>query len=402
MSILVGRWFGLPVPVWLALGALVICDLILVLPAHPVLQSWASVSLAILLPGMLLVNALLKPRARVQLMERFVLGVGAGFAVLVILMLVLSYLPGGLSFTQVLLSFNAVVLLLSVGNAYTLRSPLRFYPRTWREDRTLWPLVALLVGAAFLRFTHLGYSELHGDEALVALRATDVIQGWERGLFVHKKGPAEILIGTTMYLLAGGLTEFAAHLPFALASWTGVLAVYVLGRRWFGAVTGWWAGPMVAVDGYLMAFGRMLQYQSIVFLMVVLAVLAVELAHRRGEHVRRYLLLASLCMATGLLAHYEAVIAAVPVAVLLLGMWQREGGDVAAARRMASWLALPLLLGSALCTLFYVPFVLDPEFFRDTFAYIFGHRLAGQAAPEVFLTVVGRSTLYSSSYYFWT
>ena len=31
---------------------------------------------------------------------------------------------------------------------------------------------------------------------------------------------------------------------------------------------------------------------------------------------------------------------------------------------------------------FYVPFILDPEFFRDTFAYIFGHRLAGEAPPK--------------------
>ena len=69
---------------------------------------------------------------------------------------------------------------------------------------------------------------------------------------------------------------------------------------------------------------------------------------------------------------------------------------------MARWLTLPLLLGAAICVAFYVPFILDPEFFRDTFAYIFGHRLAGEAPPEVFAAVVGRSTLYSSSYYFGT
>ena len=77
-------------------------------------------------------------------------------------------------------------------------------------------------------------------------------------------------------MLTGHLTEYAAHLPFALASWTGVLAVYTVGRRWFGPVAGWWAGAMVAVDGYLMAFGRMLQYQSIVFLMVVVTCLRLK------------------------------------------------------------------------------------------------------------------------------
>lgn len=395
---MVRRRFG-----WLAvvLALIVVCDLLLLAPIPNGLQSWAAVALAILLPGALLVNLLVPLRARVLDGERFVYSVGAGFGLLVLVMLGLSYLPGGLSFAQVLVSFHLLILFLVVASFFI--SPpfnLRFQRPVF--SMRLAALVALLVGAAFLRFTNLGYSDLHGDEALVALRATDVIQGWERALFVHKKGPGEILTGTAMYMLTGELTEFSAHLPFALASWTGVLATYLLGRRWFGTVAGWWAGAMVAVDGYLMAFGRMLQYQSLVFLMVVLTVLAVELARRNRSNAQRHLLLAALFLATGLLAHYEAVIAVVPATVLLYALWQREGSNRAAAQRVFKWMSMPLLVGAAICAAFYVPFVLDPEFFRDTFAYIFGHRLAGQAAPEVFPTVVGRSTLYSSSYYFWT
>ena len=386
---------------WAAVVALALCDALLLLPLPNGVKSWAAVGLTVVLPGMLLVNWLISPRARIAFGDRFALGMGAGFGLLVTLMLALSYLPGGLNFTQVVVSFNVLVLLLLVGNHMAWRDT-RVIMRVPTLHRTSFAMAVLLAGAAFLRFTNIGYSELHGDEALVALRATDVIQGWERALFVHKKGPGEILIATTMYLLAGGLTEFAAHLPFTLASWTGVLAIYSLGRRWFGPVAGWWAGAMVAVDGYLMAFGRMLQYQSIVFMTVVVAVLAIELARQRGQNPHRYLLLAALCLATGLLAHYEAVIAFVPAAVLLTALWQREGGNWIATQQMARWLAWPLVLGAAICAAFYVPFVLDPEFFRDTFAYIFGHRLAGQASPEVFPTVVGRSTLYSSSYYFWT
>lgn len=384
-----------------ALVALILCNAILLIPAPNALQSWAAVGLAILLPGLLLVNWVVGQGDEIGLGERFVFGVGAGLGLLVVLMLALSYLPGGLSFAQVSVSFNVLALLLVVANVFWVRSSPFTFPQPYLNGQLL-SLAALLIGAAFLRFTNIDYSDLHGDEALVALRATDVIQGWERALFIHKKGPGEILIGTAMYVLTGGLTEYAAHLPFALASWTGVLATYSLGRRWFGPVAGWWAGAMVATDGYLMAFGRMLQYQSIVFLMVVATVLAVEVARQRGVAVTRYLLLAALFLATALLAHYEGVMAFVPAFVLLGALWRQEGGDGAALRRVARWMALPLVLGVAICAAFYIPFVLDPEFFRDTFAYIFGHRLAGQAAPEVFPTVVGRSTLYSSSYYFWT
>ncbi|MCC6454927.1 MAG: glycosyltransferase family 39 protein [Caldilineaceae bacterium] len=398
---IVRRLIGLPA---VSLVVLAICNLLLLTPVPNVLHSWAAVGLAILLPGLLLVNLLVGQRAEAPgLGEYLAYGVGAGLGLLVLLMLALSYLPGGLSFAQAALSLNALVILLIAGNVITLPGSPSFSVRLPHLDWNLVALAALLLGAALLRFTHLGYSELHGDEALVALRAVDVIQGWERALFIHKKGPGEILTGSAIYLLTGSLTEYAAHLPFALASWAGVLATYTLGRQWFGPVAGWWAGAMVAVDGYLMAFGRMIQYQSVIFLMVVLTVLAVERARQRGQDVTRYLLLAALFLATGLLAHYEAIIAVVPALVLLIALWQKqEGYWLVATRRMARWLALPLLLGAAICAAFYVPYVLDPEFFRDTFAYIFGHRLAGQAAPEVFPTVVGRSTLYSSTYYFWT
>lgn len=400
--------------VWLlpviTLAALGLCDLLLLTPAPHLLQSWAALGLAALLPGALLGQVLLGQNTEVREWAgapwaRLLYSIGLGYGLLVLTLLGLSYLPGGLRFAQVALTLHGLILLLlAVIWLRTRQSVLQpfAWPAFRLNGRTL-ALVALLLGAAYLRFTHLGYSELHGDEALVALRAVDVIQGWERALFIHKKGPGEILLGTAMYVLTGRLTELAAHLPFALASWAGVFAVYLLGRRWFGPVAGWWAAAMVAVDGYLMAFGRMLQYQSIIFLLVVLTVLAMQQALERGRTSARYLLVAAFLLATGLLAHYEAIIAVVPAGWLLLCLWRQQAGNW----RARSWqvvrqMALPLLVGTAILVAFYVPFILDPEFFRDTFAYIFGHRLAGHSLPEGLAIVVGRSTLYSSSYYFWT
>ncbi|HXF60764.1 MAG TPA: glycosyltransferase family 39 protein, partial [Caldilineaceae bacterium] len=385
-----------------ALAGLVLCNLLLWVDAPVELQSWAALGLSALLPGLLLVDLWVGRQADAPgLGERLVYSVAAGYGLLVLVMLGLSYLPGGLTFLQVALTFNLLVVLLAGFHVGLYRhglSAIRLPALRWGGPGVA--LAALLIAAAYLRFTHLGYSELHGDEALVALRAVDVIQGWERALFVHKKGPGEILTGAAIYVLTGRLTEYAAHLPFALASWVGVLATYLLGRRWFGPVAGWWAGAMAAVDGYLMAFGRMLQYQSLVFLMVVLTVLAMQQAADRPRTPGRYLLLASFLLATGLLAHYEAAVAAVPALWLLVCLWRsQEGGGWARTGRMLRLMAAPLLLGAGLLMAFYVPFVLDPEFFRDTFAYIFGHRLAGRTAPEGLAIVVGRSTLYSSSYY---
>ncbi len=395
------------------LAILMVCNLLLLTPAPLVLQSWAAVGLGVLLPGLLLTAVLLAHHGdRAELEEYLIFGVGMGYVLLVLIMLGLSYLPGGLTFWQVMSTFTLIVIVLTVGlGVISLRSGERavipmvgMRPTRWLRS-IRWPaiaLVVLMIGAGYLRFTHLAYSELHGDEALVALRAVDVIQGWERGLFVHKKGPGEILIGAAMYRLTGGLTEYTAHLPFALASWTGVLAVYSLGRRWFGPVAGWWAGAMVAVDGYLMAFGRMLQYQSIIFLLVVLTVLAMQCAFDRRQATTRYLLMAAFLLATGLLVHYEAAIAAVPALWLLIALWHsRASAGLGTTWQLARQIAIALLVGTVILASFYVPYIRDPEFFRDTYAYIFGYRLAGQTVPDGLAIIVGRSTLYSSSYYFW-
>ncbi len=389
-----------------SLAGALLCDLLLLIPVANALQSWAALGLAVLVPGLLLMRALLGYQVDTPLLgERFVYGIGLGFVLMVLLMLGLSYLPGGLTFAQVFLAFNGLILLLAISNFLQLRSaplPSPSLPASM-ASWSIVALLALLLGAAYLRFTNIGYSELHGDEALVALRAVDVIQGWERALFVHKKGPGEILTGTMSYLLTGELTEYAAHLPFAFASWTGVLATYLLGRRWFGSVAGWWAGALVAVDGYLMAFGRMLQYQSLIFLLTVLTVLVMQRAVDRHRRAGRYLLVAALLLATGLLYHYEAIIAVLPATWLLISLWQVQADSRwRATGQLLRRLALPLLVGLAILASFYLPFVRDPEFFRDTYAYIFDYRLAGHTVPEGLAVIAGRSTLYSSSYYFWT
>lgn len=368
-------------------------------PSDPV-QSWAVLAVTVLLPGYLAGQLWLGQR--VALGERLVLSVGLGFALLILFLLGLSYLPGSLGWGETIAAFNGLILLLALVTWRRQPASATAAPSSWTAWEVI-ALVGLLLGAAYLRFTHIGYSELHGDEALVALRANDLIQGWERALFIHKKGPGEILTGVATYVLAGRLTEYGAHLPFAFASWTAVFATYLLGRRWFGAVGGWWAGAMVAVDGYLMAFGRMLQYQSLIFLCVVLTVLAMQAAVDRPKTPRRYWLLAAFLLAVGLLAHYEAAVAAAPALWLLIVLWRRQSGPwLAALGWTARQLIAPLLLGTLILSSFYVPFVLDPEFFRDTFAYIVDYRLAGHTAPEGLSIIVGRSTLYSSSYYFWT
>ena len=129
-EIVLPAW-AMPAVVVVVLG---ICDLILLAPLENELQSWAAVGLAILLPGLLLVELLIGPRSDAGLGERFAYGVGAGLALLVLLMLALSYLPGGLSFTLVAASFNALTIALLAVTLFVRRTSslvLRFSPFDW-------------------------------------------------------------------------------------------------------------------------------------------------------------------------------------------------------------------------------------------------------------------------------
>lgn len=105
------------------------------------------------------------------------------------------------------------------------------------------------------------------------------------------------------------------------------------------------------------------------------------------------LTVAAFLLAAGLLAHYEAAVAVIP------GLWLLVRLARAAGWGLLRRLILPVSLGTLLLGAFYVPFVLDPEFFRDTYYYIFGHRLAGRTLPEGLATIIGRSSLYGGTYY---
>ncbi|MCL4858086.1 MAG: glycosyltransferase family 39 protein [Caldilineaceae bacterium] len=390
----------------LALLAGAAAHVLIFAPVPPLLKAFAALALTGFVPGALLVELLVgRSAARPTPWERFVYSAGAGYTCMVAMTLSLSYLPGGLLRGQVLLAFDlliaALALVLFIAHRADMRrastpdveGPVAVSPAPagrWLAAA----LVTLVVVGSFFRFTNLGYSEFQGDEARLALRAAEVIQGYENALFVHKKGPAEILLPTTIYALGDGLTEAMARLPFAVAGLVGLVAFFLLGWRLFGPVAGWISAILLAFDGYLIAFSRIVQYQSIVFLMDVLVVLIAVRVWRQPRALPRYMALGALLLATGLLAHYEAIFVLFPVSYLLWRIW-REGAPLGRIARAA---ILPLLVGVALVGLFYLPFVRNPAF-DDTYYYLTEYRMGGGSIFNHLVDFFARATLYSSTYY---
>ena len=388
---------------------LLACDLIIFAKPLPFVSVTACLVAAGFLPGALLVDWWVGAgEARPTLGERVLYTAGSGYALIVVTMLLICYLPGGIDRQQVLVAVHLLDMAMLVLWLWQRRRP----TVTDKEGQVISPmdacghssgvrrwivvgLLALTLVAGFYRFANLGYSEFQGDEAGAALAAAEEIQGYENALFVHKKGPAEILIPGLVYSLTGRLTETDARFPFALANLCAVLTMFLLGSRLFGPVAGWSAALLLTLDGYLIAFGRILQYQSIVFLMAALTVTVLYRLARHPRALTNYLMLAAWFLATGLLAHYEAATAVAPALLCLWYIGQRRTGF----NRLAKAMILPLVFGAALLALFYVPYVLNPDF-GDTYRYVVGYRIAGKAAADGLVEVFQRTTLYSTTYYF--
>jgi len=393
---------------------------IIILQDLPLLaQTVAALILTGLLPGFLLVDLLIghsstppKPWAHA------LYTIGAGYACIVSTTLLISYLPGGITRWHTLITFNALILSLFLSWLYqshlTNKGPNKKQPRQPRYKSRITNYVLALITLALvggsLRFANLNYSEFQGDEARVMLRAAEVIQGHSDALLSHTKGPTEILIPTALYSLTNRISELPARLPFALANFVGLFAIFLLGTRMINTIAGWSAALLLALDGYMIGFAHIVQYQSIVFLLVVLTVLVLyRLAQDRDQMSRadqtRYLTLAAIFFATGLLSHYEAILVLPPCFYLVTQIWPIR------TKLPEFWQAarIPILIVATIVGLFYIPFVLNPSF-ATTYAYITVNRI-GIGSEEVaaatggfpynnFGDIWNRTTLYSSTYYF--
>lgn len=383
------------------LGLLIGTNIILLVESPLPLRVGAALVLAWALPGTLLVSALVgESAAPPERWEGGLYAAGAGYTVMILTLFGLGSLPGGVTQEQTLAAFDLVVFLLlalSAGRRYASAAPPAWTALPAREGRR-WLVVGLLslfLVAGFLRLANLGYAEFQGDEARAILRAAGVIQGYEDVLFIHKKGPAEILIPTALYSLVGSMTESVARLPFALANLAALGALFMLGWRLSGPVTGWIAAMLLALDGYFIAFARIVQYQSIVFLTSVLVVLICIRLVRWPRAVPNYLALAALLLATGLLSHYEAGLVILPLGYLLWRLWRRSESGLARFGRMV----LPsVLAGGIVLVAFYLPFVLHPNF-QQTFNYLVEDRIGRQFPYNNLGEFFQRTTLYSSTYY---
>jgi len=329
--------------------------------------------LAIWIPGWIY-WALLHPSS--PWTEKLVLGSAFGYALFVIVALWLSYLPGGLDRWTFLGAFHLISLIggfIWLYRKFSLRSspsiqhlPMLPPPAVWLTNRgMIVAYVILLVVTIYLRTANLSYSEFQGDEAKMVMQAIGVLHGQEEVLFLHRKGPAEVLLPVAIFAFAGSLTEFTARLPFFFLHLLFIALVALLGRRIGGNRVGWLAAMLLAIDGMHVGLGRIVQYTGFIYLMSVATVYVLVHINQQLEQpsarstraISGALLSASIFTTAGLLAHYEAAAVVAPGTYLLWRLYR----TINVGKLFFRSLVWPFIIAVVILGSFYGPFLTHPQ-----------------------------------------
>jgi 4-amino-4-deoxy-L-arabinose transferase-like glycosyltransferase len=370
--------------------ALLMVNLAVILPPLSPLRVAGAILLIGLLPGLAWswrFFALSTPLLRV------VIAAALSFIFATLASLLLHYLPGPIQRWQFLILLNGLALtpflLPFKKNLTATVSP----PQTFRA---MLPLLFILLTALALRVTNLAYSEFQGDEALAMLSAAEALEGHEDALFLRAKGPGELLLPLAMWRLTGVINEPTARLPFAVASVAAIATIYLVGLHLGGPKLGGLAAGFLAFNGFMVAFGRIVQYQALVVWFSALGFLL--MLHWRDGSPRqlRWPALAGLCLGTGLLAHYDAILVLPAIGWLLIGdlfCGQAAKSQWPAILKAAGVFILTTLLAALP---FYLPFFVNPQANR-TGEYV-GGRIGSELRnnlPDFFHF----NTFYSSFYF---
>ncbi|HLD51026.1 hypothetical protein A3K34_02165 [candidate division WWE3 bacterium RIFOXYC1_FULL_40_10] len=215
-------------------------------------------------------------------------------------------------------------------------------------------LTCILLLSAILRFTYLGYSDYQGDE-IKALYIPSEGQQFTDFLFAQRKGPVQFIITYLLHFVdADYSNRFLIRLPFALAGFFSVYIFYKLIKSRFGQKVAFYSSFFFSTLGFLIAFSRIVQYQSFTILFMLLTLYFFSLAGQNSKFKAKGIFLGGLAWALGLLSHYDAIFV-LPFAVYLLVDWFKSYGEDSTKKKLLL-LTVAGLVSVSLVAVFYIPF----------------------------------------------
>ncbi len=347
------------------------CDAVLLRERLPLGSQLAGLLLVFALPGAALLLALPDAIAPRDGLERVLLSFGLSIALAMLSLGVASLVPGLGIITRWLVVESVLIGVLTLVGAWQTVHIGANHISPLQTNRERVVLVALvLVLAALTRLPNLGYGEYYDDELDVVQSARSLLLGKTNVIFEHRKGPTEIWLTTAAAGTSTQFDEFTTRLPFAMASLGAIALTALVGEEFFGRGRGLLAAALLAGEGIFLAFSRMVQYQSIVLLMIVLVAWCAlrfwRTQDRRTEMM--YLTFGALCWSFGTLTHWDGALSGVLLAFVVLQKWKVESRTSKDAQsRYAirdtryARVVLIAVLAAFVPALFYIQLFLNPQ-----------------------------------------
>jgi len=248
-------------------------------------------------------------------------------------------------------------------------------------------LTILIIFGSVLRITNLGYSDYQGDEIKAFFNPAedgDYIQF----LLDQRKGPNQFIVTGFLKGITNNFDNyFLTRLPFALAGIVSIYIFYLITKRITNERLSIIATIFFVTNGFLVAFSRIVQYQSFVILFGLLGIYLYQIY--RDKQQFKFIYLSFVSFAISILFHYDGVFFGIPVFIYFLQDFLKAKKNTTNFKKsfylhtggaVTSFLAILLT--------FYIPFILNIS--EKTLAY-WGGRLSGEVSSKI-----------SSSYYLFT
>lgn len=177
------------------------------------------------------------------------------------------------------------------------------------KDKFIIAFFVVILGAlAYLRFAHLGYSDYIPDETTVMshFKQNGPVLDLDY-LAKQRKGPMQWLaVLTVNYFYKDLFNELVFRIPFALVNILSIIFFYKFLETHFEDK--WTAGLgafLFGVNGFMVAFGRVIQYQN--FNLLFSSISLYFFARFLREETEKFALFGTMFFTLSLLSHWDAV-----------------------------------------------------------------------------------------------
>jgi len=180
-------------------------------------------------------------------------------------------------------------------------------------------ITTLLSVTVFTRFTNLGYSDYIGDEhkAFIELKGDQTVGDF---FMSRRKGPMQFLVSYVPYLITRDFTnELTQRIPFSLVSVGAILVFYLfvkkVSKNYYVAFI---AAFLLTVNGFIVGFGRIAQYQNLNLLLSFIALYYYSdlLYGKDTKKLLKSSLLGTVFWCLSILSHWDAIFI-IPVVVIM-------------------------------------------------------------------------------------